>query len=57
MFSFYALWIQKQCLLEVPKEKKLFEAQKTSAQKTTKNCIFTKGLVHGLCQKMEIFNL
>ena len=57
MFSFYALWIQKQCLLEVPKEKKLFEAQKTSAQKTTKNSIFTKGLVHGLCQKMEIFNL
>ena len=57
MFSFYALWIQKQCLLEVPKEKKLFEAQKTSAQKATKNSIFTKGLVHGLCQKMEIFNL
>ena len=42
MFSFYALWIQEQCLLEVTKEKKLFEAQKTSAQKTTKNCIFTK---------------
>ena len=39
-----------------PKEKKPSKTKKTSAQKTTNICIFLKELVHGLCQKMDIFN-
>ena len=34
--------------------KEAFLDQKESAQKTTKICLFLKGLVHGFCQKMEI---
>ena len=40
-----------------PKEKKCFKTKKTSAQKTTNICIFLRRLVHGFCQKMDIFNL
>ena len=53
--TFYAKWTKKQCFLKVPKEKKPFQTIKTSAQKTTKICIFSKGLVHGFCQKIESF--
>ena len=35
--------------------KKDFLDHKISTQKTTKIGIFSKGLVHGFCQKMEIF--
>ena len=51
MFSFYAKRIKKQCYLKVPKENKPFQRKRTSAQKTTTICIFSKGLVHGFCQK------
>ena len=43
IFSFHAKQVKKQCFLKVPKEKKLFKTKKTSAQKTTKNFIFTIG--------------
>ena len=39
-----------------PKEKKGFWTKKTWAQKTTKMFLFSEGLVHRLCEKMEIFN-
>ena len=35
--------------------KEAFLEQKRSAQKTTIIGIFLKGLVHGFCQKIEIF--
>ena len=54
IFTFYAKQIKKQCFLTVPKEKKPFQIIKTWAQKTTKICIFTNGLVHGFCEEMEI---
>ena len=38
------------------KEKQAFlDQQNISLKKTTKINIFLEGLVHGLCQKMEIF--
>ena len=55
IFSFYAKWIKKKCFVKVPKEKKPFQTIKTSAQKTTLICIFSKDLVHGFGQKMVIF--
>ena len=35
--------------------KEAFLDQKTSAQKTINICIFLKRLVHGFCQKIEVF--
>ena len=55
ILSFYAKWIKKKCFSNSRKEKKPFKTIITSAKKTTKICIFSKGLVHGFCQKMEIF--
>ena len=55
IFSFHAKWIKKQCFFKVSKEKKPFQTKKTSAQKSTKFCIFSKPLVHGFCPKMDIF--
>ena len=40
IFGFYAKWIKKKCFVKVPKQKKSFHTIKTSAQKTTKICIF-----------------
>ena len=37
------------------RKKKAFLDKKKKAQKTTEICIFSKGLVHGICQKIEIF--
>ena len=42
---------KKKCFFKVPKEKKPFQTKQTSVQKTTKICIFSKGLVHGFCKK------
>ena len=42
---------RKSVLGRFAKEKKSFQTIKTSAQKTTKIFIFSKGLVHGFCQK------
>ena len=36
-------------------KKILFRPEKGSLEKTKKNLNFPKGLVHGFCQKMEIF--
>ena len=41
--------------MKAEKEKKPVWSKKTSAQKTTKIFIFSKGLVHGSCQTMENF--
>ena len=35
--------------------KEAFLDQKTSAQKTINICIFLKRLLHGFCQKIEVF--
>ena len=35
--------------------KEAFLDQKTSAQKTINICIFLTRLVHGFCQKIEVF--
>ena len=51
ILTFYAKRNKKQCFLKVQKEKKPFQSKKTAAQKTTKICIFPKGLVHGFCLK------
>ena len=39
----------------IPDKKILFRPEKGSFEKTNKNLNFPKGLVHGFCQKMEIF--
>ena len=39
----------------IRKKRSLFRPTKHQLKKTTKINIFLKGLVHGLCQKMEIF--
>ena len=46
---------QEIVFFEGSERKEAFLDQKKSAQKTTKICIFSKGLVHGFCQKMDIF--
>ena len=46
---------QEKVCLEGSERKEVSLDQKTSAQKTTKICIFLKGLVHGFSQKIEIF--
>ena len=46
---------EKSVFLKVPKRKEAFLDQKNIGSKTTSICIFSKGLVHGFCQKMEIF--
>ena len=48
ILTFYSKWNKKQCFLKIPKEKKPFQSKKTSAQKSTKICIFSKGLVHDI---------
>ena len=55
IFSFYAKQVKKKCFGKVPKEKKFFQTTKPSAEKTTKICMFSKGLVHGFCQKTGDF--
>ena len=39
----------------IRKKRSVFRPTKHQLKKTTKINIFLKGLVHGLCQKMEIF--
>ena len=48
---------QEIVFFEDSERKEAFLNQKTWDQKTTKICIFPKRLVHGLCEKKEIFKL
>ena len=49
---------KKKLFFEGPKRKEDFlDQKKHRLKKTTKICIFSNGLVRGLCQKMEIFNI
>ena len=56
IFSFYAKWIKNKCFSKVRKEKKAFlDQKKIWSKKPPKFAFSLGGLVHGFCQKMEIF--
>ena len=46
---------QKKKFFDIPDRKECFLHQKSAALKKSKNRNFSKGLVHGFCQKMEYF--
>ena len=53
---FFANKVKRKCVFEgFERKRSLFRPTKHQLKKTTKINIFLKGLIHGLCQKMEIF--
>ena len=56
LFSFYVKWMKKKCFVEGSERKEAFLEQKNIGSKNLQYfAFFSKGLVDGFCQKMEIF--